>query len=101
MSGIDADLSEPALVGVTCACWHADIETNEALERLYRVEFNKVPCVSNENWGLAWFLRVSKGRLDQSGTVHMFPQGFRWSVLHGTFSSKLRAFGGCLGIERR
>jgi hypothetical protein len=42
----DTDLPEPALVGVTYAVWRADIETNGDLGRLYRVEFNKVLCVS-------------------------------------------------------
>ena len=47
----DTDLPEPALVGVTYAFWHADIETDGDLGRLYRVEFNKVLCVSDENRG--------------------------------------------------
>jgi hypothetical protein len=47
---------EPALVGVTYALWRADIETNGDFGRLYRVELNKVLCVSNENWG--WIVCV-------------------------------------------
>ena len=47
----DTDLPEPAPVGVTYVLGRADIETGGDLGRLYRVELNKVLCVSNENWG--------------------------------------------------